>query len=158
MTVTRPSGVDAATSKRLSRVRQKNTTPELLVRRLLHHLGIRFRVGGRGLPGRPDITNRTGGWAVLVHGCFWHRHPGCGRATAPKRNATFWMAKFKANQARDARVVRELRALGLVPVVVWECEVENRPATVARRLQAAVSRAGSGRGRALRGGGSSGRS
>ena len=127
--------LDAATSRRLSRVRQKDTAAELLVRSLLHRLGYRFRVGGAGLPGRPDVTNISRGWVVLVHGCYWHAHPGCPRATVPKRNRAFWRAKFSANQARDRRVARELRAMGLRVVVVWECDIQGRPQVVARRLR-----------------------
>jgi DNA mismatch endonuclease (patch repair protein) len=130
-----PLVVDPATSLRLSRVRQKGTSAELLVRSLLHRLGFRFRVGGRGLPGRPDVANVSRGWAVLVHGCYWHAHEGCRRATVPKRNRAFWEAKFAANSARDRRVLEALRAMGIRPVVVWECEVEERPAAVARRLR-----------------------
>lgn len=126
--------LDLATSLRLSRQRQRDTGTEVLVRRLLHRLGFRFRVGGRGLPGRPDVANVSRGWAVLVHGCYWHHHAGCRRATVPTRNRAFWRAKFEANRARDRRVLRELRALGIRPVVVWECEIEDRPAAVARRL------------------------
>lgn len=108
------------------------------MRRLLHRLGFRFRVGGRGLPGRPDVANVSRGWAVLVHGCYWHHHARCRRATVPARNRAFWLAKFEANRARDRRVLRQLRAMGIKPVVVWECEVEERPEAVARRLLAAL--------------------
>lgn len=105
------------------------------MRSLLHRLGFRFRVGGKRLPGRPDVSNVSRRWAVLVHGCYWHGHVGCRRATIPKRNREFWAAKFAANRARDRRVLRELRARGIRPVVVWECEIEERPAAVARRLR-----------------------
>jgi DNA mismatch endonuclease (patch repair protein) len=131
--------VDAATSLRLSRVRQKDTSAERLVRSLLHRMGFRFRIGGKGLPGRPDVANVSRGWAVLVHGCYWHSHAGCRRATVPKRNRAFWRAKFEANQARDRRVLRDLRAIGIRPVVVWECEIEERPRVVAGRLRAALT-------------------
>lgn len=126
--------VDAATSHRLGRVRQRDTSPELIVRKILHALGLRFRVGGRGLPGRPDIVNRSGRWAVLVHGCYWHAHQGCRRATLPKRNREFWLAKFEANRERDRRVMVALRRLAYEVVVVWECEVTERQELVAARL------------------------
>lgn len=126
--------VDPETSRRLGLVRQRNTSPEQLVRRLLHRLGFRFRVGGRGLPGSPDIANRTRRWAVFVHGCFWHAHSRCPKATVPKRNRVFWTEKLAANRERDRRVVRKLRAAGYTAMVVWECELKSSPAAVERRL------------------------
>jgi DNA mismatch endonuclease, patch repair protein len=135
----RPLDVDPATSLRLSRVRQRDTSAEMLVRSMLHRLGLRFRVGGRGLPGRPDVANVSRAWAVLVHGCYWHAHAGCRRATVPKRNRAFWAAKFAANRSRDRRVLRQLRAMGIRPVVVWECEVEERPDAVKKRLKAILN-------------------
>lgn len=133
-----PSGerlvLDPETSKRLGRIRQKDTDVELAVRKLLHAMGVRFRVGNRDLPGSPDIANRSARWAIFVHGCFWHSHPGCARATVPKRNRAFWEAKFAANRARDARVVRELRRLGFRTLVVWECDAK-RVVALQRRLK-----------------------
>lgn len=124
---------DAATSRRMADVRQKDTTPELAVRRALTMLGLRYRVRNRDLPGSPDIANRTRKWAVFVHGCFWHRHPGCVRSTTPKRNRAFWKKKFEANVARDARAVAALRERGFRVVTVWECETEIE-ATLLSRL------------------------
>ena len=93
-----PSGliVDPETSARLARIPQKQTKPELIVRRELHRAGKRFRVKNRDLPGNPDIANRNRRWAIFVHGCFWHHHKGCYRATVPKRNREFWVSKFVA--------------------------------------------------------------
>ena len=126
--------VDAATSARLGRIRQKDTAAEQAVRRMLHRLGLRFRIRNRDLPGAPDVANRSGRWAIFVHGCFWHSHAGCKRATVPRRNREFWLAKFSANRARDARALRELRRLGYRAVVVWECEAEKRADRLVRRL------------------------
>lgn len=95
------------------------------MRKLLHALGRRFRVHNRDLPGSPDIANRARKWAVFVHGCFWHRHIGCKRATTPSRNRQFWLEKFDANVARDARVQAALRDQGYRVLVVWECESED---------------------------------
>jgi DNA mismatch endonuclease (patch repair protein) len=117
--------VDANTSARLGRIRQHGTAAELAVRRLLHSLGRRFRVHNRDLPGSPDIANRSRKWVVFVHGCFWHRHIGCKRATTPSRNRDFWLQKFEANAARDVRVQAALREHGYRVVVVWECETED---------------------------------
>jgi DNA mismatch endonuclease (patch repair protein) len=117
--------VDAETSRRLGRIRQRDTAPELAVRRLLYQLGLRFRVRNCDLSGSPDVANRAARWAVFVHGCFWHRHAGCRRTTTPKRNREFWLAKFEANVARDDRVVEALRSRGFEVAVIWECETQN---------------------------------
>lgn len=111
------------------------------MRKVLYAMGVRFRVGNRDLPGSPDIANRSGQWAIFVHGCFWHAHRGCRRATVPKRNRAFWQAKFAANRARDARVVRELHRLGFRTLVIWECDAK-RPERIERRLRAFVNPAG----------------
>lgn len=117
--------VDAATSMRLGRIRQRDTRAELRVRSVLHRLGWRFRINNRDLPGSPDIANRSRRWAVLVHGCFWHAHPRCARATLPKRNRAFWREKFESNRARDKRVLKTLRQMGYRVVVIWECSVRD---------------------------------
>ena len=116
--------VDAATSERLGRGRQHGTAAELAVRGAVHSEGRRYRTVNRDLPGSPDIANRSQKWAIFVHGCFWHRHEGCHRTTTPTRNREFWVAKFAANMARDARAVTELRAMGFRVLVVWECEAD----------------------------------
>jgi DNA mismatch endonuclease (patch repair protein) len=117
--------VDVETSARLGRIRQHGTSAELTVRKLLHALDRRFRVHNRDLPGSPDIANRSRKWAVFVHGCFWHRHADCKRATTPSRNREFWLQKFDANVARDVRVQAALREQGYRVLVVWECETED---------------------------------
>lgn len=119
--------VDAATSKRMAGVRQRDTAAEVIVRRLLSSLGLRYRVRNRDLPGSPDVANRRARWAVFVHGCFWHRHPGCGRTTMPRRNREFWTAKFQANVARDRRALVALERMGFRTLTVWECETANPP-------------------------------
>ena len=117
--------LDPATSARLARVRQRDTSPELVVRRVVHGLGHRFRVQTRDLPGSPDLANRARRWAIFVHGCFWHQHPGCSAATMPKRNRPFWEAKFAANRLRDERAEAALRATGYRVIVVWECATRD---------------------------------
>lgn len=126
--------VDRVTSERLGRVRQQGTSPELTVRKIIHRMGHRFRVDNRDLPGSPDIANRTRKWAIFVHGCFWHRHAKCIRATTPKRNRNFWLRKFQQNTARDRRVVAELRANGWAVLTLWECEIELTPNKLERSL------------------------
>lgn len=116
---------DARTSRRLAGIRQRDTRPEMFVRRLLHALGIRYRVRNSDLPGTPDIANRSKRWAIFVHGCFWHHHEGCRRATIPKRNRTFWLDKFRKNKIRDRKVVEALNEIGFDTLVVWECETTD---------------------------------
>lgn len=132
--------VDAETSARLGRVRQKGTTPELAVRSVLRLLGAHYRTSNRDLPGSPDVANRAGRWAIFVHGCFWHRHTGCRRTTTPSRNRDFWLAKFAGNVARDARAIASLEAMGFSVLVLWECETTD-PAALQARLRAFVGQA-----------------
>jgi DNA mismatch endonuclease (patch repair protein) len=107
----------------MSRVRQRGTASELIVRQALHSLGGRFRVNRRGLPGSPDISSKRRRKAIFVNGCFWHAHRGCPRATLPKSNTDFWRDKLAANVDRDARKIAELRRLEFDVLVVWECEL-----------------------------------
>lgn len=125
---------DEATSRRLARFGHEESKPEKIVRRALHAAGLRFRIHNRDLPGSPDVANRRARWAVFVHGCYWHHHRGCPRATIPTRNRAFWLEKFRANRRRDARVVRQLEEAGYEVGVVWECEARD-----GRALRAQVS-------------------
>lgn len=124
--------VGTAASDRLSRVRRKDTAPELRVRHIVHSLGHRYRLDNAALPGRPDLANRARRWAIFVHGCFWHHHEGCSRATIPKNNRDFWLEKFDANRNRDRRAVAELEHAGFQVVVIWECETEDESLLEAR--------------------------
>src|SRR5439155_18738791 len=98
----------------------QDTSVERLVHDALRGLGLRFGTRNKDLPGSPDIANRSRRWAVFVHGCFWHGHPGCAMATIPKRNRSFWLGKFTDNRARDRRVVRTLRYMGYRILVIWQ--------------------------------------
>lgn len=109
----------------MARVRQAGTGPELLVRRACHARGLRYRVQNSDLPGSPDLANRSRRWAIFVHGCFWHRHAGCKKATLPRRNAAFWSAKLQRNVERDRAAVRDLHRLGFTVLTVWQCEAEQ---------------------------------
>lgn len=109
----------------MARIGGRDTKPEMLFRRALRSHGIGYRLHARDLPGRPDVVFRGARLAVFVHGCFWHRHPGCARATHPKSSIPFWSSKFAANVARDRRSVERLRAAGWRVGLVWECEVER---------------------------------
>lgn len=117
---------DSATSTRLGRQKQSGTIPELAVRALVREAGARYRISNRDLPGSPDLANRRQRWAIFVHGCFWHAHEGCARATVPKRNRTEWRKKFRANRRRDALKRQALVELGYRVCVLWECEVLGR--------------------------------
>lgn len=114
-------------SKIMSRVRSKCSKAEVMLRKALHARGFRYRVNRRGLPGTPDLVFPRRGAVLFVHGCFWHRHDGCRRATTPATNEAFWTEKFKRNIERDARKIAELEALSWRVGVVWECEVLRQP-------------------------------
>ncbi|WP_375157271.1 very short patch repair endonuclease [Bradyrhizobium sp. RDT46] len=114
--------VSAARSALMSRIGAKNSRPELIVRRVAHRLGFRFRLHRRDLPGTPDIVFPGSRRAVFVHGCFWHRHPNCTRSTTPKTRAEYWENKFAENVERDIRAIEALRRLGWKVLVIWECE------------------------------------
>lgn len=132
-----PDVVDRATrSRMMSGIRGRNTKPELTVRSFLHRQGLRFRIHGRQLPGRPDVVLPKYRVALFVHGCFWHRHGGCQYASTPKNNAAFWRAKLDGNALRDKRHRRELARLGWRVFTVWECELdEQRLLRLVRRIQ-----------------------
>lgn len=107
----------------MSRIRGRDTKPELLVRSILHRLGFRFRLSPYKLPGTPDVVLVRHRAVVFVHGCFWHRHARCRFAYTPKSNRAFWTTKFERNVSRDSQAVAALRALGWRTVIVWECEI-----------------------------------
>lgn len=113
------------TSKRMRRIARAGTSPELRVRDAMKATGVKFRTNVTTLPGSPDMANLSRRIAVFVHGCFWHRHHGCSRATMPKKNSHLWKAKFSANVVRDRRKIRLLRRAGFTVVVVWECETRD---------------------------------
>lgn len=131
--------VDSSTRSRMMKaVRQRGTRPEMEVRRLLRDLGIHYRVSNKGLPGTPDLANRSRRWAIFVHGCFWHGHRNCAKTKGgqngrvPKQNRAYWEEKIRNNRERDARKERELTSLGFRVLVVWECELRERPKLVSR--------------------------
>ena len=113
-------------SRMMSGIRGRDTKPERVVRSWLHRAGLRFRLHPPGLPGRPDLVLPRYSAAVLVHGCFWHRHRGCPFAATPTTNKAFWQRKFRENVERDARNVRALRRGGWRVFTVWECELNER--------------------------------
>lgn len=114
-------------SARMARVRNRDTKPEMVVRRLLHRLGYRYRVHRADLPGNPDIVFGQRRRVIFIHGCFWHRHPdpACRLARLPKSRLDFWEPKLSANAMRDALNQDLLRKLGWEVLVVWECELRH---------------------------------
>ncbi len=119
-------------SHAMRRVKATDTSPELAVRRALHAKGYRFRLHRKDLPGKPDLAFPSRRAAIFVHGCFWHGH-GCKRgARIPKTNTDYWLAKIARNKARDARNSKALSDLGWRSLTVWECELTDQAATIAR--------------------------
>lgn len=117
----------------MAAVHSKNTKPEIVVRKIVHRLGYRYRLHSGKLPGHPDLVFPGRRKVVFVHGCFWHRHPGCRYATSPKTRVEFWNGKFEANVARDARTVGELERMGWQVLTVWQCELKE-PEKLTERL------------------------
>lgn len=106
----------------MSRIRGRDTQPELVVRSMLHKMGYRFRLHSSLLPGKPDIVLPRYKTVIFVHGCFWHRHPGCKYAYHPKSRQEFWEKKFQQNIERHRVVNTKLETLSWHVVVIWECE------------------------------------
>ena len=109
----------------MRRVRGRDTKPELIVRRLLREAGVGYRLGGMGLPGRPDVVMKGRRVALFVHGCFWHGHDCARGARTPQTNRAFWQTKIARNVVRDAASLASLRKLGWKPAVIWECETKD---------------------------------
>lgn len=111
----------------MSRITGKNTTPELVIRKLLHRAGYRFRLHAAELPGKPDIVLPKYQTVIFVNGCYWHRHKGCSEATIPKTRTDFWLEKFRRTVERDKQKQAELEKLGWNVLTVWECELKTDP-------------------------------
>jgi DNA mismatch endonuclease (patch repair protein) len=112
-------------SEIMSRVRSKNSRPEMLVRRLVFAEGYRYRLHDRKLPGCPDLVFRGRAKVIFVHGCFWHRHEKCALARMPKSRLDFWEPKLTANKERDARNKKLLAKEGWKVLTIWECELKD---------------------------------
>jgi DNA mismatch endonuclease (patch repair protein) len=109
----------------MSRVKGRDTKPEIRVRSFVHRMGFRFRIHRRDLPGNPDIALPRHGKAIFVHGCFWHGHKHCRRSKRPTTNKGFWNKKLDTNIARDERFRKKLRRMGWKVLVVWQCETRQ---------------------------------
>ncbi|HBI47781.1 MAG TPA: very short patch repair endonuclease [Smithella sp.] len=116
----------------MSRVKNKNTKPEIIVRSIVHRLGYRFRKNNLNLQGRPDIVLTRHRKVIFVHGCFWHGHRQCKRATRPTTNKTFWAKKLDANIVRDKHNNKVLKSLGWKTLTIWECQIKNQDKLLSR--------------------------
>lgn len=112
-------------SSRMSLVRSKDTAPEMVVRRLTHGMGYRYRLHEKALPGKPDLVFRSRRKVIFVHGCFWHRHNGCALARLPKSKLEFWIPKLDRNRERDNENLVKLKESGWDVLVIWECETRD---------------------------------
>ncbi|MFV0294924.1 MAG: very short patch repair endonuclease [Hyphomicrobiaceae bacterium] len=108
-------------------VKTKDTGPEMIVRRMLHNHGYRYRLHRKDLPGRPDIVFKGRRKVIFVHGCFWHGH-GCSKGKLPKSKLNYWQPKIEQNKTRDDRNIAELEAAGWKVLVIWQCEIANSEA------------------------------
>jgi len=109
----------------MSKIRSKDTKPELVLRKALFARGFRYRVNEKHLPGKPDIVLPKYKTVIFLHGCFWHRHEGCKYAYTPKTNTEFWVDKITSNKERDKINTQKLTALGWNVLTVWECEIQH---------------------------------
>ncbi|HCO27064.1 MAG: very short patch repair endonuclease [Gimesia sp.] len=121
----------------MSRIKNRDTKPELIVRSLLHRMGYRFRLHRKDLPGKPDIVLPKYKTVIFVHGCFWHRHKGCKYAYNPKSRVDFWKKKFASNVKRDITASKELESNGWKVIIIWECETSDIDA-LARLLNESI--------------------
>ena len=113
-------------SRNMAQIKGKNTKPEILVRSLLHCMGYRFRLHGKKLPGKPDIVLAKYKAVIFVHGCFWHGHENCKRATLPETRPEFWEKKISGNRIRDNNNIAALENLGYRCLIVWQCELKDK--------------------------------
>jgi DNA mismatch endonuclease, patch repair protein len=119
-------------SKIMSRIRSKNTSPEWMVRRIVHGMGYRYRLHVKQLPGRPDLVFSRLKKIIDVRGCFWHQHNGCIDSHIPKSRTEYWKPKLTRNRRRDKSNEKELKSLGWQVLTLWECEIMDIPSTVKR--------------------------
>jgi DNA mismatch endonuclease, patch repair protein len=118
----------------MSRIRGKNTAPEIAMCSMLHKNGFRFRLQEKNLPGKPDIVLPKFKTAIFVHGCFWHRHENCKYCYTPKSRNEFWNSKFQRTIQRDAEQLQAVSKTGWFPLVIWECEIKDNPANTLRKV------------------------
>lgn len=122
-------------SENMRRIRSKNTSPELAVRRIVSALGYRYRLHGKHLPGKPDLVFARSRKVILVHGCFWHQHRDCIDGRLPKSKLDYWLPKLHRNKARDIKHKKALSRLGWKYLVLWECEVKAASPKLVKRIE-----------------------
>jgi DNA mismatch endonuclease, patch repair protein len=122
-------------SRNMSRIGSKNTKPEMLVRRLVHGLGYRYRLHAKDLPGKPDLTFRSRKKVIFIHGCFWHQHTECREGRTPSSRESYWAPKLGRNVQRDGEHLGELKRLGWRALVLWECQLHSR-SKIERKVRA----------------------
>jgi len=132
---------EAHRSWNMSRIKGRNTGPELRLRSLLHRAGFRFRLHVKDLPGKPDIVLPKYRTAIFVHGCFWHRHEGCRNATTPSTRAEFWQEKFDGNVKRDRRNMAALKTAGWAVITVWECDLKADADRIVQQISTEIRKA-----------------
>lgn len=125
----------------MSRIKGRDTGPELRLRSLLHRAGFRFRLHAKDLPGKPDIVLPKYRTAIFVHGCFWHRHEGCRNATTPSTRPEFWQEKFDGNVERDKRNRAAIETAGWTVITVWECDLKADADLIVRQLSTDIREA-----------------
>lgn len=112
-------------SENMRRIRSKDTAPEMIVRRLVHRMGYRFRLHRKDIAGKPDLAFPARRKVIFIHGCFWHQHPGCREGRPPKSNVDYWIPKLERNRQRDNVAHEQLAASGWDALVIWECETRE---------------------------------
>ena len=125
----------------MSRIKSKNTKPEIVLRSLLHRSGFRFRLHDKKLPGRPDIVLPKYQSVIFVNGCFWHRHEHCKLSYTPKSRQNFWDKKFSDTVNRDQKKIKLLKESGWNVITVWECELNSNPASILKRTISTIKKA-----------------
>lgn len=136
-------GISPERSALMRTVRRRDTAPEMIVRRMLHSRGWRYRLHRKGLPGTPDIVFPSRRKALFVHGCFWHAHD-CRLGRAPKTRDEFWSPKRKSNRARDDQAMTALRAIGWDALVIWQCQLKGDLQTTLHNIEKFLGPPGSG--------------
>lgn len=119
----------------MRRIRSRDTSPELMVRRLVSELGFRYRLHNKNLPGKPDLVFLNRRKAILIHGCFWHQHTQCADGRVPNSNQSYWIPKLARNKSRDIQCKRRMTLLGWRYLVIWECDIVGKERRLAKKIK-----------------------
>ena len=126
-------------SVNMSRIRSKNTKPEIKFRKKLHSLGYRYSLHKKDLPGKPDLYLKKHNLAIFIHGCFWHQH-GCRYSVVPKSNKKYWELKLKNNTLRDEKNLKKLNQIGVKYEIIWECQIKQQLEKVVKKMIARIKK------------------